>query len=687
MIAYANKIHRAVKDMLIHPTIAKSPTKVPSLTTPYNVSGTVTSGNIKTDEVAYRFTAINEYGETAASEEVVITVGTILDNTKIINNIYTPGILPRGVYYYGVTATNESGETDIAHSYYVNNGGTPSPSWADNPATHTEDGLLPSGAYYYAITSVVDGKETDLSSFQEVIIEPENSSVNLRFLAVEGASSYNIYGRDRNMPRRIGSINAGVYTGPNQVIEFKDNGSAIGREAAPTFNNTAAGIEIQWEPVEGNVKTYKIYGRTSPIARDLRFIAEVPANTTKYKDTGYIIPTYPAPLRNTSGYSTGAGVILKWSPVPSATGYRIYGRSKSYEDESGQIIEKKGYLTTIMDPSITVWTDTGIIAPDMTQSYPVSDSTQGTKGVLGSVVPDGVTLSIDESGILSVKGGIDSFLGNSVITNLKDQDVLIFDYKLQKWVNYDLSSLIFTLLSITDDTVVPKDDSFKKYKEDLINTLNIMSSFKDTFQKMEYRVKYLENCIKSIQRDIGKSFFPDLQEVEEVVLEEESTVTALNVVPTEIDMRVGDVTVLAIQTDANDFTISSRNNRIASTNKKEKKVSAKSPGQTTVVITATRADKEEAIIEIPVTIRKQLTRLEVNDKPESMTVGDEVVLNVVTDANGITLDTDVEGVVRVVSSEKKIIAEGEGTVTITARATADNKDEISVSWQIDVVNA
>ena len=152
-------------------------------------------------------------------------------------------------------------------------------------------------------------------------------------------------------------------------------------------------------------------------------------------------------------------------------------------------------------------------------------------------------------------------------------------------------------------------------------------------------------------------------------------------------MRVGDVTVLAIQTDANDFTISSRNNRIASTNKKEKKVSAKSPGQTTVVITATRADKEEAIIEIPVTIRKQLTRLEVNDKPESMTVGDEVVLNVVTDANGITLDTDVEGVVRVVSSEKKIIAEGEGTVTITARATADNKDEISVSWQIDVVNA
>ncbi len=268
MIPYSIKIQAAVKDMLINSEIAKAPRKESSLSIPSNISATITRGNIKESEVGYRITAINKYGETAASDEFSMTIGTILDNVNVINSVYTPGILTRGVYYYGVTATNESGETNVINSYYVNNPGAPA-----------------------------------------------------------------LYGRDRNMPKRIGSIPAGVYTGPDQVIEFKDNGTSIGKESAPTFNNTTAGIEIQWEAIEGNVKTYKIYGRTSPIANELRFIAEVPNNVTSYKDSGFITPTYTPPIRNTSGYSSGSGVVLKWNPVPSATGYRIYGRKKAYEND------------------------------------------------------------------------------------------------------------------------------------------------------------------------------------------------------------------------------------------------------------------------------------------------------------------------------------------------------------------
>ena len=647
MIPYSIKIQAAVKDMLINPEIAKAPRKESSLSIPSNISATITRGNIKESEVGYRITAINKYGETSASDEFSMTIGTILDNVNVINSVYTPGILTRGIYYYGVTATNESGETNVLNSYYVNNPGAPAPDWAVNPAIVTEDGMLPIGTYFYSIVSVIDNKETNLSNFQEVQVEKENSSVNLKFLAVEGASAYNIYGRDRNMPKRIGSIPAGVYTGPDQVIEFKDNGTSIGKESAPTFNNTTAGIEIQWEAIEGNVKTYKIYGRTSPIANELRFIAEVPNNVTSYKDSGFITPTYTPPIRNTSGYSSGSGVVLKWNPVPSATGYRIYGRKKAYENEEQDIVEEKGYLTTIPDPSITTWTDTGVITPDLTISYPTADSTDGTKGVLGSVIPDGVTLDIDENGLLSVKGGIDSFLGNSLITNLNDQDVLVFDYKKQKWVNFDLSDLIFTLISITDDTVVPKDEKFTAYKENLINTLNTLNTFKEDYNKLVHKVKYLENCIASIKRDIGTSFFPELQDVEEILPpdtippeeepEPQEEVTQLTVTPETVTLNEGAEQVLTINTEAKTFDITSKKKEVCTTNKASKKITAKKAGSTTVVITAKAENKKAKTIEIPVVVKAPKVLIDGKTELEwTKGTGETVVHNEVTYEGGAT---------------------------------------------------
>ena len=518
MIPYFKKIQAAVRAMFLNFPIAKAPTKISSLETPEIIRLQKVNGNIKDVEVGYRISAINEYGETIASEEKSIVLGTVLDTVDITKSDFCPGILPQGEYYYGITAFNDNGETNIIQSFPVRNSGVPAPIWANNPAQVSNTGLLPKGTNFYAVSTVYNNKETDLSTLQEVIVEKDKSSVTLQFLAVEGAAAYKIYGRDKGELKLLTTVEAGVYIDdPNnrQVISWVDNGNLIPSSDAPTINQTTAGVKLQWKAVDGDVKGYRIYGRTSKSPNDLQFIAEVKANVLSYKDEGINNPSYTPPKINESGSNTGCGVIIQWNKVPNSTGYKIYGRGKSIEKDNGSIIEEKGYLVTISDGATTSWNDAGVIDPDYNTSYPAADTTDGTRGVLGCVIPDGDTLEIDARGVLQVKGGIDSFLGRSEISNVKDQHVLVFNGEKQKWNNFDLTSLIFTLISVTDSTVIPKDKKFEEYKNDLVNTLNTINTFKDDYVALQQKVTYLEKCIETIKRDIGTSYFPDKQETTE----------------------------------------------------------------------------------------------------------------------------------------------------------------------------
>lgn len=517
MLPYNNRLQAAFASMKKKMTIAKSPTGIPSLQTPTWSDALIMTGNIKQNEVAYQITAFNDYGETIASSEFSATLGESLDTIDYLVSDYTPGILPKGVYYYGVTAFNDSGETNIINSTAVKLGGAPHPKWTSNPSSvSTSGGQLPIGTYEYSITTVINDNETDTSTPLVVEVEQDNSIVNLSFKSVEGANKYYIYRRSisnggsltqTSVPRRIGQIISNIPDEAERDVAFTDNGSMIGQETAPTFNNTTAGIKISWDKLESDkVKGYKVYGRTNPSASDLKLLAIVDKNTTSYKDQGYIQPSEKSPPKtNESGFTNGAGIELRWDKVPNCTGYNIYGRNKS--DENGV---NKGFMITISDPNVTTWLDTGLISPDPSTLPPASDTTDGTRGLLGCVVPDGVTLEINQEGLLSVKGGIDSFLGRSLLTQLADKHILIYDEKIAKWINLDLQKLIYDLLvlkSTDEGTVISGiDENLEEYKENLINSLNTLNSFQEEFLVLSSKVEEQAKEIEELKAKIGTPF-------------------------------------------------------------------------------------------------------------------------------------------------------------------------------------
>lgn len=490
--------------------IAKAPTFKSSLSTPQwrDGGGSAIAGYLKSSKLAYKVTAINEYGETIASPELVVTVGSQLSPVTIERHRYIAGILPVGTYYYGVTAVNENGETNIVSAYVAENRGAPSPIWANTPSTVTNSGgQIASGSYFYAVSAVIEGKETLASTPTEVKVASDNSIVTINFLAVEGASSYRIYGRTKNLLQRIGEVSQ-AYSGEDQVISFVDNGSAIPRENLPVVNETTAGIEISWTPLEeGNVTNYKIYGRTSADINKSTLIATVGSGVSKYRDDGSSPETgIRPPQENTSGYSEGSGAEIRWTEVPGATGYRIYGRGV-YDAHSQK--EEKGYLVTV-PATPTVWKDVGTASPDMTVKPPVADTTDGTLGVPGYVVPDGKTLEITPQGLLSVKGGIDSFLGRSNLHDLADMHVLVYEQKSQQWTNMNLKDLIFTLIGITEGTVVPLDPQFDSFKTELANKLALIESVNSRYNEFKTQVTELEDKVNYLKKMLGESFVPEL---------------------------------------------------------------------------------------------------------------------------------------------------------------------------------
>lgn len=513
MQAYAKKVQSIVKDMMIKPTVAKSPTSVSSLATPSINNITSSEGFIKQNEAAYKISAINEYGETISSPEAKITISTSLSPVDGISGSYAPGNLEKGIYYYGVTAVNENGETNILNAFPVSVRGIPRPIWSANPYSVTLDGMLPTGTYYYSVTAVKNGKETEPTDI-EVTVNQDNSSVTLEFNAVEGADSYNLYGRERSNKFRILNTGSVIYVDENQKITVKDTGNILTGADIPLVNTTTAGVKLSWQPVEGNVKYYRIYGRLSPNKENLLKIYEVPGTVTTYIDVGDIEPSGAAPIKNTSGSNNGSSVEISWDPVPNATGYRIYGRSPLVEKQQAAgvpiIEENKGYLTTIPDGNITTWIDSGSIDPDYTILPPSADSTDGTMGVLGSVIPDGDTLVVDSRGVLSIKGNVKDVLGNMNIVDLENNHIIVYSKTTNKWINLD-PKLFFTtyIASISPSSVDGRvvieinPDDLNNVSTNLADSLLALRDFTTVTDELKDQINKLEARVQELENDVG----------------------------------------------------------------------------------------------------------------------------------------------------------------------------------------
>lgn len=527
MVPYKTKIQSIVNNLKTKQTVAQSPKSDVNVTVVAPVvheDRIITcEGFIKEKEVAYCITAFDAYGESEASKEFSKVIASSIEPVKPTHYEYAPGILPIGIYHYGVTATNAYGETNIVDVLTVKNNGTPAPEWADEDSVvRDEIGLLPSGTYFYSVTSIANGKESIDSTPKEVIVDANNSSVTLKFKAVLGVTGYNIYRRsvgtfdgeiNNKVPKKIGYVGAEAQHMTGGDIEFTDNGDVIGTETVPTFNMTTAGVRISWEAVD-DATGYKIYGRESPNSDEMKLIGTVDSSTLTFVDDGMVTPGVLAPSENTTGFTNGAGVEFTWEKSENAIGYKIYGRSKTKKGE-----EKKGLLAIIDDANITGWKDTGVLSPDYQTMPPKENTTGGSKGVLGSVIPDGVTLSVNGNGLLSVMGGIDSFLGRSEIHEIDDKHILIFNKVTQKWTNIDFASLVFTILVMAEKTdgavevtekdgkiVVPISKEFNDYKSNLAEILTATGTITDDNAKIKASIKALEDKIEELNKKIGTPF-------------------------------------------------------------------------------------------------------------------------------------------------------------------------------------
>lgn len=512
---YFKKIQSVVNNMILKPVIAKQPASESSLGTPTITSLVAREGFIKQNEAAYRISAINQYGETIASDEVKIAISTSLDSVRGVNGRYAPGNLERGIYYYGVTAVNDNGETTIGDIAKVSVNGVPSPIWAETTHSITLDGLIPRGRYYYTVTAVKDGKETTNSTHITVDVNQDNSSVTVNFKAVEGADGYNLYGRERGSEFKIASLTNVIFVDENQTISIKDNGSVITGQSLPSMNLTTSGVKLNWGAVNGRVKYYRIYGRTSPTSDNLRFITEVPGNVTTWIDNGLITPNGAPPTKNSTGSNEGSSIEITWEAVPNATGYRIYGREPMVQtigtDGLPITTEEKGYLITIPNGNTTTWVDSGNIEPDFNTPPPSSDSTEGTKGVLGSVIPDGKTLVTDSNGVLSIKGNVEKVLGNMNIVGLENNHIIVYSADTNKWVNMR-PELFFTtyIASITPDVDDPTNitlkinaDSVSDVSTNLAESLASLTQVNRVTDELKDKIALIEERLLRIENSIG----------------------------------------------------------------------------------------------------------------------------------------------------------------------------------------
>lgn len=308
-----------------------------------------------------------------------------------------------GAAQYDIYRTTDANPTLSSFS------GAPLRSQAQN--SYSDTGLTLGTKYSYIVKAVNTGYSAPSVSAASSIVSvtplpapgtptglaatPGNGLVSLTWNTVPTATGYDVWrSTDNTNFSAVASnlttasyTNSGLVNGQTYYFQvrasnsggasaFSASASAIPLPplpAAPTGLTATAGnrqITLSWNAVSG-ATGYKIYRRISGAAYGATPLATVSGSTTSYSDGGlgnvqYFYVVVATNLRGDGGASNEASataltapiligsegdaqVVLNWSTIPGATGYRIYRRTNSTTYSATPLVTVAAPTTTYTD--------------------------------------------------------------------------------------------------------------------------------------------------------------------------------------------------------------------------------------------------------------------------------------------------------------------------------------------------
>lgn len=287
-------------------------------------------GVLPPGDYSYKISAFNVDGESLPSQAHSITLEPIL--APLTYASADAGHLASGTYYYQVCALSPGGGRSLPSaevSQVVVKLATPgAPSATEIP----DGGGLNADTYYYVVAALSANGETLPSTVTSVVVT-DDAGVELSWSSVAGAIGYSVY---RGTTAVVADMRLLFQAAAHETVAL-DWGSPL-TDQPPRTVATDSGVRISWDAVP-NAIGYKIYGRVTGGSKTL--LDEVADDVFFVLDRGDALGVEVVPTTN----STATGVEVKWSLVPGATGYNIYGR----EDGALGLIGTVGAVSSFID--------------------------------------------------------------------------------------------------------------------------------------------------------------------------------------------------------------------------------------------------------------------------------------------------------------------------------------------------
>lgn len=162
--------------------------------------------------------------------------------------------------------------------------------------------------------------------------------------------------------------------------------------------------------------------------------------------------------------------------------------------------------------------------------------------------------------------------------------------------------------------------------------------------------------------------------------------TQLKVTPLVLNLEKGVSQILDIQTEADDYTITSKSEAIAKVKGDKKTIEAIGVGSTIIDVEAEASGKNKTIKQVNVNVSEVLIPTELTVTPEgpvNIRQGEEQQF--VIRSNGrFVMETEQTDIINILNNEKKIQGIKEGQAVLVIRAKADNATEVEKRVTINV---
>ncbi|HQU41153.1 MAG TPA: hypothetical protein PK867_00015 [Pirellulales bacterium] len=302
---------------------------------------TVTNGGlgVPAGQYYYVVTAVNALGETVASNELGILFSSANNfNGATLNWTASPGATSYRIYR-GTQPGQENllVGTSFTNSFTENNNNGPLdntqfwpgintfPPFTTNttgigqpvsdPASSQPGGVLGT-TYYYTVTALNANGETLQSNELSAYVSGTNHSAQITWTAVPGAIGYNIY--RGTVTGGENTLVANITSG--SITTFDDEGPTTSATPPATNGSTLATPSAVTATAVTNVAStlpadtyYYVVTATDAEGESLASTDASPAFTPV---------TLPAGA--TAGSATGQGILVSWTAIPFATGYKLY---------------------------------------------------------------------------------------------------------------------------------------------------------------------------------------------------------------------------------------------------------------------------------------------------------------------------------------------------------------------------